>query len=84
MLTTLVRPDPKRIAEIYLEEHPSDGPKSSEPLRALLRRHRVSVVLVQRRNTLKEALSWYKAREAGIRQFRSKNRIRNRNREQER
>ncbi|KAL4447517.1 hypothetical protein ABPG75_004736 [Micractinium tetrahymenae] len=38
-------------------------------VRALLQRHNVSVLLTLRRNTLKEALSWYKARELGVSQF---------------
>lgn len=36
---------------------------------ALLHRHNVSVLLTLRRNALKEALSWYKARELGVSQF---------------
>ena len=42
---------------------------SPEALRALLQRHNVSVVLTLRRNRLKEALSWYKARALGVQQF---------------
>lgn len=38
-------------------------------VRALLHRHNVSVLLTLRRNTLKEALSWYKARKLGVSQF---------------
>jgi MFS family permease len=37
-ISLFVRPDPKRIAELYLEAHPDAGPTGSEPLRALLRR----------------------------------------------
>lgn len=38
-------------------------------LRALLQRHNVSVLLTQRRNVLKEALSWHRARDLGVSQF---------------
>jgi hypothetical protein len=41
-------------------------------LKALLDRYNVSVVLTLRRNRLKEALSWYKARALGINQFQGK------------
>jgi hypothetical protein len=37
--------------------------------KALLQRYNVSVLLTLRHNTLKEALSWYKARELGVSQF---------------
>ena len=37
--------------------------------KALLQRYNVSVLLALRHNTLKEALSWYKARELGVSQF---------------
>eukprot|EP00887_Chlorella_sp_A99_P003192 scaffold9.g3192.t1 len=42
---------------------------SRPALRALLHRYNVSVLLTLRRNRVKEALSWYKARELGVRQF---------------
>ena len=38
-------------------------------LKAALDRHNVTVVLTQRANALKEALSWYRARERGVSQF---------------
>ena len=38
-------------------------------LRAVLQEQRVVAVLTLRRNRVKEALSWYRAREAGLRQF---------------
>lgn len=42
---------------------------SPAALKAVLDRYNVSVVLTLRRNRLKEALSWYKARVLGIHQF---------------
>lgn len=38
-------------------------------VRELLRRHNVSVLLTMRQNSLKEALSWHKARDLGVSQF---------------
>ena len=40
-----------------------------EALKAVLDRHNVTVVLTHRANALKEALSWYRARERGVSQF---------------
>ena len=40
-----------------------------EALKAALDRHNVTVVLTHRANALKEALSWYRARERGVSQF---------------
>jgi hypothetical protein len=42
---------------------------SPAALKALLQRYNVSVLLTLRHNMLKEALSWYKARELGVSQF---------------
>lgn len=49
--------------------HTAASGLSPAALRALLERYDVRVVLTLRRNRLKEALSWYKARELGIHQF---------------
>ena len=40
-----------------------------QALKSLLAKHNASVILTLRRNRLKEALSWHKARDLGIRQF---------------
>lgn len=48
---------------------PALFPSGLDPaaVRALLRRYNVSLLLTLRRNRVKEALSWYKARELGLR-----------------